>query len=55
MAMWDLSPLLHLTKDVVTGLEIDGDSSATTFRVTAHEDIQGCLRLAKMEQGRMAP
>ena len=53
-SMRDLLPLQHLVKNVVTSLKED-DTALATFKTTAHEDNLGCLKLAKMEPGRMTP
>jgi hypothetical protein len=68
MSMRDVLPLKDLTKAIVISLGLEGiglidfkatirdkTHKTTTFNTTLHEDNDGCMRLAKMEPGRMTP
>ena len=61
-------PLKELTKALVISLGLEGigliefkatirkkNLKTTTFNTMLHEDNDGCLRLPKMEPGRMTP
>merc|ERR1711939_1288833 len=53
-AMRVLLPLQRLTKEIVKSLH-ETPTELVTFKTTAHEDNQGCLKLARLEPGRMTP
>jgi hypothetical protein len=54
MAMRDLLPLRELLISLSPSLG-GSDRHRSTFRTTVHEDNQGALSLANMEQGRVTP
>jgi hypothetical protein len=54
MAMRALIPLQHLAKAIVQGLGA-AKLGCVKIKTVAHEDNTGCLKLTKMDPGRMTP
>ena len=53
--MRDLIPIKHLTLELGKKLGITRLETTGICKTTVHEDNQGCLKLSKLEPGRMTP